>query len=88
MTSLTVTYGSYQIVIYYTVLISQKVNQLSAGQTALRFLPMGATGFMFSMGMGKVLERYDTKLVLLVGMVMCMIAPVPSCLIKEGDINL
>lgn len=83
-----VTYGSYQIVIYYTVLIAQEVNELSAGQTALRFLPMGATGFIFSIGMGKVLERFNTKNILLVGMVMCMVAPIPSSLIKEGDIDL
>jgi predicted MFS family arabinose efflux permease len=83
-----VTYGSYQVVIYYIVLIAQEVNHLSAGQTALRFLPMGATGFAFSLAMGKVVERFDTKMVLLVGLFICMVAPIPSCLIKEGDINL
>lgn len=83
-----VTYGSYQIVIYYTVLIAQEVNHLSAGQTAIRFLPMGATGFIFSMTMGQVLERYNTKVILLTGMAMMTIAPIPSAIIKEGDISL
>lgn len=48
---------------------------------------MGATGFAFSLGMGKVVERFNTKTILLVGLVVCMIAPIPACLIKEGDIN-
>ncbi|RDW74840.1 MFS multidrug transporter-like protein [Coleophoma cylindrospora] len=83
-----VTYGSYQIVIYYTVLIAQEVNGLSAGQTALRFLPMGAMGFACSLGMGSILERFDhPKVILLFGMALCIIAPIPSSLIKEGDIN-
>ena len=85
---ISVTYGSYQIVIYYIVLVAQEINELSAGQTALRFLPMGATGFIFSIGMGKVVERFNTKAILLVGLLICMVAPIPTCLLKEGDINL
>jgi MFS-type transporter involved in bile tolerance (Atg22 family) len=49
---------------------------------------MGATGFIFSMSMGKIIERFDTKKVLLVGMLMMIAAPIPSSLIKEGDVSL
>ncbi|RAL68200.1 hypothetical protein DID88_008906 [Monilinia fructigena] len=42
-----VCYGGYQTVLYYIVLIAQEVNRLSPGTTALYFLPMGATGFIF-----------------------------------------
>jgi predicted MFS family arabinose efflux permease len=84
----TVCYGGYQTVLYYIVLIAQEVNSLSSGATALRFLPMGATGFIFSMSMGKIIERFDTKKVLLVGMLMMIAAPIPSSLIKEGDVSL
>ncbi|KAM3069326.1 hypothetical protein ACMFMG_010828 [Clarireedia jacksonii] len=80
-------YGGYQTVLYYIVLIAQEVNSLSSGATALRFLPMGATGFIFSMSMGKIIERFDTKKVLLVGMLMMIAAPIPSSLIKEGDVS-
>lgn len=49
---------------------------------------MGTVGFAVSLLMGKVVERFNVKTLLLVGVGLCMIAPVPSCLIKEGDINL
>ncbi|KAF4534024.1 putative mfs transporter protein [Lasiodiplodia theobromae] len=82
-----VMYGGYQTIIYYTTLIAQEINQLSAGQTALRFLPMGATGFIFSLSMSRMLEIFNTKYLLITGMAICAIAPIPSALIKEGDIN-
>ncbi|KAF2140110.1 uncharacterized protein K452DRAFT_327555 [Aplosporella prunicola CBS 121167] len=80
-----VMYGGYQTVIYYTTLIAQEIDKLSAGQTALRFLPMGATGFIFSLGMSRMLDWFKTKHLLIVGMTLCAIAPIPSALIKEGD---
>ncbi|KAL1644489.1 hypothetical protein SLS58_004403 [Diplodia intermedia] len=82
-----VMYGGYQTIVYYTTLIAQEVMHLSAGQTALRFLPMGATGFTCSLGMSRMLEIFNTKHLLIVGMAICAIAPIPSALIKEGDIN-
>ncbi|KAF4314024.1 Sugar transporter conserved site [Botryosphaeria dothidea] len=82
-----VMYGGYQTIIYYTTLISQEINHLSAGQTALRFLPMGCTGFIFSLSMSRMLEIFNTKYLLIVGMAICAIAPVPSAMIKDGDIN-
>ncbi|KZF24827.1 major facilitator superfamily transporter [Xylona heveae TC161] len=82
-----VMYGSYQAIIYYLVLISQEVNELSAGDTAVRFLPMGAAGFITSMSMSKVLEKVKAKTLMIVGMLLCVIAPIPGCLISEGDIN-
>lgn len=80
-------YGGYQTIIYYTTLIAQEINHLSAGQTALRFLPMGCTGFIFSLSMSRMLEIFNTKYLLIVGMAICAIAPVPSAMIKDGDIN-
>lgn len=82
-----VMYGGYQTCIYYTTLITQEVNQLSAGATALRFLPMGAVGFMFSLGMSRALELFNTKWLLVSGMVICGVAPLPSALMDAGDIN-
>ncbi|TEY58622.1 hypothetical protein BOTCAL_0205g00040 [Botryotinia calthae] len=78
-----VCYGGYQTVLYYIVLIAQEINRLSPGTTALYFLPMGATGFIFSMSVGKILERYNTKNVLLVGMLMMMASPIPAALLTS-----
>ncbi|KNG86156.1 MFS transporter [Aspergillus nomiae NRRL 13137] len=73
-------YGSYQNVIYYIVLMAQQVDNLSAGDTALRFLPMGAIGFIASMGTGKALEYVNGKYTLIAGLVLTVLAPVPSAL--------
>ncbi|TGO79942.1 hypothetical protein BELL_0019g00300 [Botrytis elliptica] len=78
-----VCYGGYQTVLYYIVLIAQEINRLSPGTTALYFLPMGATGFIFSMSVGKILERYNTKSVLLIGMLMMMASPIPAALLTS-----
>ncbi|KAF3808338.1 Puromycin resistance protein pur8 [Colletotrichum gloeosporioides] len=82
-----VMYGGYQTTIYYTTLIAQEVNKLSAGQTALRFLPMGATGFIFSLSMSRMLEIFNPKWLLAVGMAICAIAPVPAALMRDDDLN-
>ncbi|KAI1632149.1 major facilitator superfamily transporter [Biscogniauxia mediterranea] len=82
-----VMYGGYQTTIYYTTLIAQEVNQLSAGQTALRFLPMGATGFIFSLAMSRMLDVFNTKYLLMTGMLICAVAPIPSALMRESDID-
>ncbi|KAL4893615.1 MFS transporter [Aspergillus ambiguus] len=78
-------YGSYQNVIYYIVLMAQQVDKLSAGDTALRFLPMGAIGFVVSLGTGKALEYMNGKYLLLAGMVLTVIAPVPSAIIASPE---
>jgi predicted MFS family arabinose efflux permease len=80
-------YGSYQNVIYYIVLIAQEVDGLSAGQTALRFLPMGVIGFIASMGTGKLLEYMNGKYALFVGLVLTVLAPIPSALTVTGTTN-
>ncbi|TDZ61132.1 Drug resistance protein [Colletotrichum trifolii] len=82
-----VMYGGYQTTIYYTTLIAQEVNELSAGETALRFLPMGATGFIFSLSMSRMLEIFNTKYLLIAGMAICAVAPIPSALMREGDLD-
>ncbi|KAK1993235.1 major facilitator superfamily transporter [Colletotrichum falcatum] len=82
-----VMYGGYQTTVYYTTLIAQEVNKLSAGETALRFLPMGATGFIFSLSMSRMLEMFNTKHLLILGMTICAIAPIPSALMRQDDLN-
>ncbi|GKT61912.1 MFS transporter [Colletotrichum tofieldiae] len=82
-----VMYGGYQTTVYYTTLIAQEVNKLSAGETALRFLPMGATGFILSLSMSRMLEIFNTKYLLIAGMAICAIAPIPSALMKQDDLN-
>ncbi|KAJ5212485.1 permease of the major facilitator superfamily [Penicillium cinerascens] len=80
-------YGSYQNVIYYIVLIAQQVDGLSAGETALRFLPMGVIGFIASMGTGKLLEYMNGKYTLFVGLILSVLAPIPSALTATGTTN-
>lgn len=48
---------------------------------------MGCTGFVFSLAMSRMLEYFNTKALLITGMAICAIAPIPSALIKDGDIN-
>ncbi|KAH8766100.1 major facilitator superfamily transporter [Diaporthe sp. PMI_573] len=82
-----VMYGGYQTTIYFVTLMAQEINHLSAGQTALRFLPMGCTGFVFSLGMSRALEVCNTKWLLVVGMVVCAVSPIPGALMSDGDIS-
>jgi predicted MFS family arabinose efflux permease len=81
-------YGSYQNVIYYIVLMAQQVGNLSADDTALRFLPMGVIGFIASMGTGKALEYVNGKYTLIAGLVLTVLAPIPSALTANSDPNL
>ncbi|XRM40115.1 hypothetical protein ABZX51_003436 [Aspergillus tubingensis] len=78
-------YGSYQNVIYYIVLMAQEVDKLSAGDTALRFLPMGVIGFIASMGTGKALEYVNGKYTLLAGLILTVLAPVPSAITSSPE---
>lgn len=58
--------------------MAQKVDGLSAGDTAIRFLPMGAIGFIVSLGTGKLLEYVNAKYCLIAGLVLSVVAAVPS----------
>ncbi|KAJ5972385.1 uncharacterized protein N7479_002303 [Penicillium vulpinum] len=78
-------YGAYQNVIYYIVLMAQEVDKLSAGDTALRFLPMGAVGFIVSLGTGKLLEFMNGKHLLIAGLVLAVIAPISSALTSNPE---
>ena len=82
-----VIYGGYQTVIYYTTLISQEVEHLSASATAIRYLPMGCTGFIISLFMGRAVEAFNVKLLLLVGMALCAIAPVSAITMTPQDLS-
>lgn len=81
-------YGSYQNVIYYIVLIAQQVDNLSAGETAVRFLPMGVIGFIVSLGTGKLLEYMNGMYLLFAGLVLTILAPVPSALTVTSTTDL
>lgn len=63
--------------------MAQEVDQLSASDTAIRFLPMGAGGFITSLICGRAVEKVNGKILLLVGMGLSVLAPVPSCLTAD-----
>lgn len=81
-------YGGYQAVIYYTVLQSQEVLLLSAGATAIRFLPMGAGGFTVSLGTGVLVAKYDARWILLAGLIISTVAPIPAAMMPADDPSL
>lgn len=68
--------------------MAQKVDKLSAGDTALRFLPMGAIGFIASLGTGKLLEYMNGKHLLIVGLVLAVVAPISSALTSNPEAGL
>jgi len=80
-------YGSYQTIVYYTTLIAQEVQHLSASQTAIRFLPMGATGFCVSMLMGTLVDRINVKVLLLLGMLLSTVAPISAATMTPTDMS-
>lgn len=84
----TVIYGAYQTVIYYVVLQAQEVAKLSAGATALRFLPMGAAGFMTNMVLARWMKHIDIRYLMTLGMIITLISPVPASLMPADDPNL
>lgn len=63
--------------------MAQEVDQLSASETAVRFLPMGAGGFITSLVCGRAVEKVNGKILLLLGMGLSVLAPVPSCLTAD-----
>lgn len=68
--------------------MAQQVDNLNAGETALRFLPMGVIGFVASMGTGKLLEYMNGKYTLLAGLILTLMAPIPSALTATDKPNL
>lgn len=68
--------------------MAQEVDKLSAGDTALRFLPMGVIGFIASMGTGKALEYINGKYTLLAGLILTVLAPVPSAITSSPETSL
>ncbi|KAF2765141.1 hypothetical protein EJ03DRAFT_345873 [Teratosphaeria nubilosa] len=78
-----VAYGGYQTLLYYVILVAQEVMDLSAGATALRFIPMAFVGAAVSMALGRLMERINTNLLLLIGLgFFCTVAPIPTALIS------
>jgi predicted MFS family arabinose efflux permease len=82
-----VMYGGYQTTVYYITLIAQEINKLSPSATAIRLIPMDLVGGVFSVIMGPAVSRFNTKHLLLVGMALCVIAPLPCRFMSPDDIN-
>ncbi|KAI4722620.1 hypothetical protein E4T48_01211 [Aureobasidium sp. EXF-10727] len=80
-----VLYGSYQTVIYYVVLQAQEIAHLSAGATALRFLPMGAAGFTTNMVLAKWMKHMNTRYLMLLGMLITTLSPIPASLMPASS---
>ncbi|KAJ4358456.1 uncharacterized protein N0V89_003039 [Didymosphaeria variabile] len=82
-----VLYGSYQTVIYYAVLQAQEISKLSPGATAIRFLPMGASGFATNMVLAKWMKKMNVRYLMTLGMVLTAASPVPASLMPAEDPN-
>jgi predicted MFS family arabinose efflux permease len=80
-------YGGYQTTVYYITLIAQEINKFPPSATAIRLIPMGLVGGTFSVVMGSAVSRFNTKYLLLVGMALCVIAPLPCCFMSPDDIS-
>jgi predicted MFS family arabinose efflux permease len=78
-------YGGYQTTIYYITLIAQEINKLSPSATAIRLIPMGLVGGILSVAMGPAVSRFNTKHLLLVGMGLCVLAPLPCCFMSSDS---
>ncbi|KAH0390937.1 hypothetical protein KCU89_g15055, partial [Aureobasidium melanogenum] len=76
---------SYQTVIYYVVLQAQEIAHLSAGATALRFLPMGAAGFTTNMILAKWMKHMNVQYLMLLGMLITTISPIPASLMPASE---
>ncbi|OKL60184.1 hypothetical protein UA08_04926 [Talaromyces atroroseus] len=73
--------GSYTATLYYTVLMAQQVDNLSALDTAIRFIPSGVLGFVITLLTTRAIEFIDGKYILISGLVLSVLAPIPSCLL-------
>lgn len=82
-----VMYGGYQTLVYYLTLVSQDIVHLSAGATALRLLPMGIVGGTFAVTMGTVMEKFNVKYLLLLGLALCSIGPIPMAVMEPDDLS-
>jgi predicted MFS family arabinose efflux permease len=69
------------------VLQAQEVAKLSAGATALRFLPMGAAGFTTNMVLAKWMKYMNTRYLMLLGMLITTLSPIPASLMPAEDPN-
>ncbi|KAJ9112304.1 hypothetical protein QFC19_000723 [Naganishia cerealis] len=72
-------------VVYYEVLICQEVLHLSPLQTAIRLAPCGAWGLIVTMTCGELVQRFTTKTIVVTALVICVVANVPSAIMKPTD---
>lgn len=85
---LTAANGSYTAVLYYTVLMAQQVDRLSALDTAIRFIPSGVLGFVITLITTKSIEFVDGKYILISGLLLSVLAPIPTCLLSGQSSDL
>lgn len=81
-----VAYGGWQSIVYYATLISQEIMLLSPGETALGLLPMCGISFILCIGLGPAIERVEAKWLLLAGLALCLIGPLPSAILPRSDV--
>ncbi|KIY53337.1 MFS general substrate transporter, partial [Fistulina hepatica ATCC 64428] len=70
---------------YYLALIAQEVLSLSSLTTGLYMIPMGVTGFIVSLAMGRAVERWDIKVLLLAGFAVSVVGTLPAAFVKPGS---
>jgi hypothetical protein len=78
--------GSFTTVLYYTVLMSQQVDNLSPLDTAIRFIPSGVLGFVVTLATTRAIESFDGKYILITGLLFEVLAPLPSCLLSGSNL--
>ncbi|THU90808.1 MFS general substrate transporter [Dendrothele bispora CBS 962.96] len=71
-------------VVYYLTLISQEVLFLTPLTTGLYMLPMGATGFLTSVSMGRAVEKFELKHLLVAGFFISVVGTLPAAFVKAG----
>ncbi|THU88060.1 MFS general substrate transporter [Dendrothele bispora CBS 962.96] len=71
-------------VVYYLTLISQEVLFLTPLTTGLYMIPMGATGFIVSMAMGRAVEKFELKHLLVAGFFVSVVGTLPAAFVKAG----
>lgn len=77
-----VTWGVFNALESYLTLFFQDVQQISAMQTALRFLPTPVAGALTNMVMGLVVHRFRANWAVVVGMSLSAVGGLLMCIIK------
>ncbi|THU88064.1 MFS general substrate transporter [Dendrothele bispora CBS 962.96] len=77
-------YSGWASVNYFLTLISQEVLFLSPLMTGLYLIPMGSLGFVGCVLMGRAVEKFELKLLLLTGLFISTVGILPAAFVKSG----